>query len=219
MILALHKPPSPAVHCPVSIWAYGVVRQVANDGAFAIEYRAVLGEVEVERFVFQAGVSRALGQVVSVDGERRQRESGERSRTAFTLVTDPDPTVLRTADGALRVRVDGLDAYNPQSGQAEPADARRVSCMMVDTDFDGESFFARRVNFPNVTRGCQDDRASARGIQPRDRRREAGDDEESASTVPFDRPESGLIAVKIVDHAGTAHEKVIDLNGAAIEME
>ena len=41
----------------------------------------------------------------------------------------------------------------------------------------------------------------------------------SAATVPFDRPESGLIAVKIVDHAGTAHENVIDLNGAAIEME
>ena len=103
--------------------------------------------------MFQSGVSRALGQVVSGDGERRQRESGERSRTAFTLVTDPDLTVLRTADGALRVRVDGLDAYNPQSGQVEPADARRVSCMMVDTDFDGESFFARRVNFPNITRG------------------------------------------------------------------
>ena len=39
----------------------------------------------------------------------------------------------------------------------------------------------------------------------------------SDSTVPFDRPESGLVAVKVVDHTGTEHESVIDLNNAPIE--
>lgn len=36
-----------------------------------------------------------------------QLENGKRSRTAFTLAPEPDLTVLRTADGKLRVRVDG----------------------------------------------------------------------------------------------------------------
>ena len=134
-------------------------------------------------------------------------------------MTDPAPTVLRTADGALRVRVDGLDVYDPQTGQAEPADARRVSCMMVDTDFDCESFFARRVNFPNVMRGYAEMIERLRAAFSREMDDEKRAMMKSAATVPFDRPKSGLIAVKIIDHAGTAHEKVIDLNGAAIEME
>lgn len=134
-------------------------------------------------------------------------------------MTDPAPTVLRTADGALRVRVDGLDVYDPQSGQAEPADARRVSCMMVDTDFNGESFFARRVNFPNVTRGCAKMIERLRAAFSREMDDEKRAMMKSAATVPFDRPESGLIAVKIVDHAGTAHENVIDLNSSEIETE
>ena len=41
----------------------------------------------------------------------------------------------------------------------------------------------------------------------------------SDASVPFDRPESGLTSVKIVDHAGTAREKAINLNCAAIELE
>ena len=148
-----------------------------------------------------------------------QLNNGKRSRTAFTLVTEPDLTVLRTADGKLRVRVDGLDVYNSNTGQVEPADARRVSCMMVDTNFNGESFFARRVNFPNVTKGYAKMIERMRSDFSHDIDDEKWEMMESDTTVPFARPESGLISVKIVDHAGTAREKVIDLNGAAIEVE
>ena len=41
----------------------------------------------------------------------------------------------------------------------------------------------------------------------------------SDSTIPFEKPDSGMISVKIVDHTGITHEKVIDLNGAAIQAE
>ena len=74
------------------------------------------------------------------------------TRTRFVLVSEPDLTVFETAEGQLRIRVNGLDVYNADTGQVEPSDMRRVSCMMVDTDFNDESFFARRVNFPNTTR-------------------------------------------------------------------
>ena len=148
-----------------------------------------------------------------------QLDNGKRSRTAFTLVANPDLTVIQAADGKLRVRVDGLDVYNSNAGQVEPADARRVSCMMVDTDFNGESFFARRVNFPNVTKGYAKMIERMRSDFSRDIDDEKWEMMKSDATVPFARPESGLISVKIVDHAGTAHENVIDLNAAEIESE
>lgn len=148
-----------------------------------------------------------------------QLNNGKRQRTAFALLTDPDLTVLQTPGGLLRVRVNGLDVYNAKSGQVETADSRRVSCMMVDTDFDGESFFARRVNFPNVTKGY------AKMIE---RMRSSFNCEiddgkwaimKSETTIPFEKPDGGMISVKIVDHTGITHEKVIDLNSAAIALE
>ena len=148
-----------------------------------------------------------------------QLDNGKRSRTAFMLVTEPDLTVLRTADGKLRVRVDGLDVYNSNTGQVEPGDSRRASCMMVDTDFNGASFYARRVNFPNVAKGYAKMIERMRSDFSRDIDDAKWEMMKSDTTVPFARPESGLISVKIVDHTGTAHEKVIDLNGAAIEIE
>ena len=141
------------------------------------------------------------------------------ARTSFALVSDPDLTVLETKDKQLSVRVNGLDVYNAQTGLVEAANSRLVSCMMVDTDFDTESFFARRVNYPNRSKGYD-------GII--DRLRSAFnqqiDDEKwammkSDTTVPFDRPESGLICVKLIDRTGTEHEKVLDLNSVVIETE
>ena len=141
------------------------------------------------------------------------------TRTRFVLVSEPDLTVLETSDGQLRIRVNGLDVYNADTGQVEPSDMRRVSCMMVDTDFNDESFFARRVNFPNRTRAYNsiiERMRSAFNSRIDDDKWEMM---KSDTTVPFDRPESGLVAVKVVDHTGTEHEKIIDLNNMPVESE
>ena len=144
---------------------------------------------------------------------------GKGTRTRFVLVSDPDLTILRTPEDQLRIRVNGLDVYNANSGQVEPSDMRRVSCMMVDTDFNDESFFARRVNFPNRTKAYT---AIIERLRSAFSSRIYDDKWEmmkSATTVPFDRPESGLVTVKVVDHTGTEHEKVIDLNNVPIVPE
>ena len=47
------------------------------------------------------------------------------TRTRFVLVSDPDLTVLETAEGQYMIRVNGLDVYNPVTGQVEPSDMRR----------------------------------------------------------------------------------------------
>ena len=148
-----------------------------------------------------------------------QLDNSKRSRTAFMLVSEPDLTILQTRNGLLRVRVNGLDVYNAKEGQVETADSRRVSCMMVDTDFDGEQFFARRVNFPNINKGYAKMIERMRDAFERDIDPEKWGMMKSDATVPFERPESGLVLVKITDHTGIEHEKLVDLNRTAIEME
>ena len=141
------------------------------------------------------------------------------TRTRFVLVSEPDLTVLETADRQLQIRVNGLDVYNADTGQVEPSDMRRVSCMMVDTDFNDESFFARRVNFPNRTRAYNSIIERMRTAFSRRIDDEKWEMMKSDTTVPFDRPESELVAVKVVDHTGTEHESIIDLNNVPIESE
>ena len=132
-------------------------------------------------------------------------------------MSEPDLTALETADGQLQIRVNGLDVYNADTGQVEPSDMRRVSCMMVDTDFNDESFFARRVNFPNRTRAYESIIERMRTAFSSRLDDDKWEMMKSATTVPFDRPESGLVAVKVIDNTGTEHEKIIDLNNAPIE--
>ena len=141
------------------------------------------------------------------------------TRTRFMLVSEPDLTVFETSEGKLLIRVNGLDVYNADTGQVEPSDMRRVSCMIVDTDFNDESFFARRVNFPNRTRAYNSIIERMRTAFSSRIDDEKWEMMKSDTTVPFDRPESGLVAVKIVDHTGTEHEKIIDLNNMPVESE
>ena len=141
-----------------------------------------------------------------------QLDNGKGARTAFALLSEPELTISQTPDGMLQVAVDGLIVYDANSGQVRPTDSHRVSCMMLDTDFDGESFFARRVNFPNVTQGYAKMIERMRSTFNREIDDEKWEMMKSATSVPFDRPESGLIAVKIVDHTGVAHDKVVDVN-------
>ena len=141
------------------------------------------------------------------------------ARTSFALVSEPDLTVFETQDEKLRVRVNGLNVYNTQTGQVEPTNSRPVSCMMVDTDFDAESFFARRVNYPNRSKGYEGIIERLRSAFYRQIDDEKWEMMKSATTIPFNRPESGLICVKLIDRTGTEHEKVIDLNGEMIQMD
>ena len=71
---------------------------------------------------------------------------------------------------------------------------------MIDTDHDGESFFARRIHFP----GADDDRQIKKLIDAIGKN--ADDVEREALTAmrsaPFDPAERGRIAVKIVTATG-----------------
>ena len=80
---------------------------------------------------------------------------------------------------------------------------------MTDTDFDGLSFRVRRINFPNQTGDKQLERMK-RDLQ------KYIDDRKwnrllTAVTIPFDPPESGKVAVKVIDKAGMETMRVLDM--------
>ena len=119
---------------------------------------------------------------------------------AFVMVGQPDVEVEILPDGQMCVELLGYDTYNPATGNVSSGKPDDVACWMVDTDHDGISFFARRIHFP----GAQNDRQIKRlqkALGPTVDKL-SWDATLSNRSAPFDPPETGRIAVKIITTTG-----------------
>ena len=126
--------------------------------------------------------------------------SEETGHQAFVIIGEPDITIIDYPDNQIAVEVRGYDTFDPATGNASEGGPDDVACWMIDTDHDGESFFARRIHFP----GAEDDKQIKKLLK--ELGKNADDVEQEALTAmrsaPFDPPERGRIAVKIVTATG-----------------
>lgn len=127
--------------------------------------------------------------------------SAETGHEAFVIIGEPDIRILDDyPDGQIAVEIRGYDTFDPATGNASEGGPDDVACWMLDTDHDGESFYARRIHFP----GADNDRQIKKLL--RELGKNADDVEQEALTAmrsaPFDPPERGRIAVKIVTATG-----------------
>ncbi len=126
---------------------------------------------------------------------------------SFVVVGEPDVELRKTTGGQLEVR--GVDTYDPKINTVRAGEVRDIHCIMTDTDFDSLSFRVRRINFPNQTKDKQLERMK------RDLQQHIDDGKWNrlltAVTIPFDPPESGKVAVKVIDKAGMETMRVLDM--------
>jgi len=131
----------------------------------------------------------------------------------FMVFGEPDIKISASdEDGEhrLTVEVKGVDVYDPTTGQIRSSSTDDIACWFIDTDYNGESFFVRHAYF---TGGPGSD-------APYDKLKRAlrAEIDEGAwstlySTVsrPFAPPETGKIAVKVINHYGDEVLKVFDV--------
>ncbi len=130
------------------------------------------------------------------------------SDSAFVIVADPDAEVRVTTSGQLELEVRGIDTYDPQQRSVVPGEVKDIYCILTDTDYDGLAFKARRINFPNQTEDKQLNRLKRDLAQNVDNSR--WDQLFTATTIPFDPPTEGKIAVKVIDRAAMETMRVIE---------
>ena len=102
----------------------------------------------------------------------------------------------------VRVRVRGVDVYNPATGEVVSGDAddptSGAACWFVDTDYDGESFFVRQAYFIGAADPYGQLRTTLRAeIDP-----EAWETVRGDTNREFPKPRGGRIAVKVINHLG-----------------
>jgi adenine-specific DNA-methyltransferase len=122
----------------------------------------------------------------------------------FVIFGEPDIDLLREKGGQLRVKVNGVDVFKPQTGEVISDGADGIACWFVDTDYNEESFFVRHAYFL----GANDPYNALKTTLKAEIDPDAWATLNSDSSRPFDKPKSGRIAVKVINHLGDEVMKV-----------
>ncbi|HSW64036.1 MAG TPA: site-specific DNA-methyltransferase [Dissulfurispiraceae bacterium] len=122
----------------------------------------------------------------------------------FVIFGEPDITLINEKDGKLRVKVNGVDVFKPQTGEVISDGADGIACWFIDTDYNEESFFVRHAYFL----GANDPYSALKTTLKAEINAEAWASLNSDTSRPFQKPKSGRIAVKVINHLGDEVMKV-----------
>ena len=122
----------------------------------------------------------------------------------FVIFGEPDIDLIHEKDGKLRVKVNGVDVFKPQTGEVISDGADGIACWFIDTDYNEESFFVRHAYFL----GANDPYSALKTTLKAEIDPEAWATLNSDTSRPFDKPSKGRIAVKVINHLGDEVMKV-----------
>jgi adenine-specific DNA-methyltransferase len=125
----------------------------------------------------------------------------------FVIFGEPDITLLPEADAKgewLRVKVNGVDVFKPQTGEVISHGADGIACWFIDTDYNEESFFVRHAYFL----GANDPYSALKTTLKAEIDAEAWATLNRDTSRAFKKPKSGRIAVKVINHLGDEVMKV-----------
>ena len=114
----------------------------------------------------------------------------------------------KSADKKFIVKLNGLDVYDPTTGEIRSNTTDDIACWFIDTDYNEETFIVRHAYFTGAD-------------EPYDKLKRAlrAEIDESAwsalytnESIPFEKPSNkGKIAVKVINHYGDEVLKVYEV--------
>jgi adenine-specific DNA-methyltransferase len=122
----------------------------------------------------------------------------------FVIFGEPDIDILKSGDDQIKVKVNGVDVFHPNTGEVRSDGPDGIACWFIDTDYNEESFFVRHAYFL----GASDPYKALKTTLKTEIDPDAWASLHSDISRPFDRPESGRIAVKVINHLGDEVMKV-----------
>ena len=122
----------------------------------------------------------------------------------FVIFGEPDIEILPVEGGQIQVKVNGVDVFHPNTGEVRSDGADGIACWFIDTDYNEESFFVRHAYFL----GANDPYKALKTTLKAEINEEAWATLHSDVSRPFNKPDSGRIAVKVINHLGDEVMKV-----------
>jgi adenine-specific DNA-methyltransferase len=127
----------------------------------------------------------------------------------FVIFGEPDIDILPAegegaTPGQIQVRINGVDVFHPNTGEVRSDGPEGIACWFLDTGYNEEGVFVRHAYFL----GANDPYKSLKTTLKAEIDEEAWASLHSAVSRPFDKPDSGRIVVKVINHLGDEVMKV-----------
>ena len=168
--------------------------------------RFVGGDGDLSDSGATSGVGRARTDRSSPGTSRGSWEDAQRAQALAALkkLSGADFPLALTTGHWTQVTVHGVDVFHPNSGEIRSDGAEGIACWFIDTDYNAESFFVRHAYFL----GANDPYKALKTTLKAEIDREAWETLHGDTSRPFERPQSGRIAVKVINHLGDEVMKV-----------
>jgi len=122
----------------------------------------------------------------------------------FVIFGEPDIDIVPFEGVQIQVKVNGVDVFYPNTGEVRSDGPEGIACWFIDTDYNEESFFVRQAYFL----GANDPYKALKTTLKAEINEEMWETLHSDTSRPFDKPNSGRIAVKVINHLGDEVMKV-----------
>ena len=188
----------------------GAAREAAEAGfdlliACAFSYDAHATDID------KLGVINILKARMNADLHMADTLKEDSKGNLFVVFGEPDISVEdagqdSNSEALISIKIHGVDIFNPATGQVQSDDTDGIACWFVDTDYNEESFFVRQAYFLGAS---SDPYKSLKTTLKAEIDKEAWDTLRSDTSRPFPKPESGRVAVKVINHLGDEAMKVL----------
>ena len=130
----------------------------------------------------------------------------QRTQTLVALqkLSDADFPLSLTTDHWSQVTVHGVDVFHPNTGEVRSDGPEGIACWFIDTDYNEENFFVRHAYFL----GANDPYKALKTTLKAQIDADAWASLHSDTSRPFEKPTSGRIAVKVINHLGDEVMKI-----------
>lgn len=173
---------------------------VATDQGFAsVEGERKLGRIPV--LMVRMNADLLMGEELKKSG----------AGNLFTVFGEPDIKLQETSDG-LVVELRGVDVYDPTTGEVRSNDTDQIALWMIDTNYNEESFFVRHCYFTGGT----DPYKRLKTALKSDINEDAWASLYQTTSRPFPKPETGQIAIKVINDYGDEVMRIFDVHEGAL---
>jgi adenine-specific DNA-methyltransferase len=124
----------------------------------------------------------------------------------FTVFGEPDLEIRREGPDVV-VELHGVDVYDPTTGEVRSRDTDRIALWMIDTDYNGDSFFVRHCYFT----GGGDPYKKLKTALKAEVDADAWAALYGTVSRPFPAPSTGRIAVKVINDYGDEVMKIFEV--------
>jgi adenine-specific DNA-methyltransferase len=178
--------------------ADGVTVEPSADGFATVAGERKIGRIPV--LLVRMNVDLLMGEDLKKTG----------AGNLFTVFGEPDIELRDTDSGQIVVDIKGVDVFDPTTGEVRSHDTGQIALWMIDTNYNEESFFVRHCYFT----GGNDPYKRLKAALKADIDADAWDSLYRTQSRAFDRPETGKIAVKVINDYGDEVMKVFEIENS-----